>query len=293
MGACVGSGSNTNRTNQSSNQPRNQAQNQLPPRAAANPPNQQPIYRNPPPPPPPANRNAPKGPIPLTSVESQDRVHLEVYLRKNSFELVPVPQQAGNFSLTFEFDSLCVCIIDIYYFAVENLDQLGKNTLNFSVDTKMFPIPQSYRFNAGMKQKFPPNVSLIIPSKYPPDLLQFKNKIHIPIVVNIRNEDKTNMQTQTCFLAIENEGGNYKLSILKQKISIRQKWFILNEIYNLEKSEGECVICLGDKCTVTALPCKHCCLCVICSEMIRNDPQMKCPVCRAKVEKFVNIEFNE
>lgn len=285
MGACVGS-SSERQANQPSGRPQPQPQYNAPQRSNIIAPPQPIINRN-------FSSIPSSQPIPISAVNTQQRYHLQVYLRKNTFELHAVHKQPGTYSLNFEFDALDICVIEVYYFAVENLDATGKNTLNFCVDAKLFPTPQSFRFNPGMKQKFPENISLIAPAKYNKDLLTFKNKINVPLTVNIRNEDPTNLQSQTNFYTIEIEGDHYKLGLIRQKLSLSKKSYLLNEIYNLELREGECVICLEEKSTVASIPCKHCCLCEGCSEKMRKDPQMKCPICRAPVEKFIKMELNE
>ncbi|XP_063687569.1 uncharacterized protein LOC134820859 isoform X2 [Bolinopsis microptera] len=63
----------------------------------------------------------------------------------------------------------------------------------------------------------------------------------------------------------------------------------LQEQLNTEREEKLCVICtVNMKCAVL-LPCRHCCLCLECSEKVRNVEQPQCPLCRRNIANVMQI----
>ncbi|CAK9001434.1 Probable E3 ubiquitin-protein ligase MGRN1 (Mahogunin RING finger protein 1) (RING-type E3 ubiquitin transferase MGRN1), partial [Durusdinium trenchii] len=92
---------------------------------------------------------------------------------------------------------------------------------------------------------------------------------------------------------------NLQLKLLRQKVVIDQKEYLLEEIYGLadlakedgahdESSHGEpCVVCLSDPRTTAILPCRHLCLCEECARELSIGAQLRgdtCPICRGKIQ---------
>ncbi len=60
--------------------------------------------------------------------------------------------------------------------------------------------------------------------------------------------------------------------------------FELDEVYGLDESDAECIICLTDIRSIILLPCKHICICVACKKSIS-----KCPICRARIGSYLRF----
>ena len=66
----------------------------------------------------------------------------------------------------------------------------------------------------------------------------------------------------------------------------------MEEEYETKSSEDPCVICLMKSKNTVALPCKHmmCCAgCALQTKQHANGRDVKCPVCRQTVEKFLTV----
>ena len=51
-----------------------------------------------------------------------------------------------------------------------------------------------------------------------------------------------------------------------------------------------CVICWNDRKTIVLLPCRHLCVCILCSKKLWNNTQKeKCPICRKNVENLLEV----
>jgi len=235
--------------------------------------------------------------VPTNSVSAQSNLKLDVNIKRSSFQLIPTEAHPDQYSLVFEFDSLTTCLVTVYYFAVEVLDEAQEHTLYFSVDTSLYPSPQSYRFSPGLNYLFPSGASKIQPNLYSEDTLLYRNKQVIPIVITIKPEssDEEEIAWQSSFLSFKLEEGSYDLKLIKQKVHLPSVSYELHEIYGITGKEqtdtADCVICIHAPSCVTVMPCAHLCLCEQCSDLIRNEASRKCPICRTKVDQLIKIEF--
>ena len=63
----------------------------------------------------------------------------------------------------------------------------------------------------------------------------------------------------------------------------------LQEQLESEREQKLCLICtVNTKCAVL-LPCRHCCLCVECSEKLMSVEQPQCPLCRQGIANVMQI----
>lgn len=84
-------------------------------------------------------------------------------------------------------------------------------------------------------------------------------------------------------------------SITHRSYEINGRLFDLNMVYGGEKSDASsssrsvsCVICLGDDCNTTVLPCRHMCLCQDCAKNLVSGGS-KCPICRRGIQCFLRL----
>ena len=84
-------------------------------------------------------------------------------------------------------------------------------------------------------------------------------------------------------------------SIAHRSYEIKSQVFDLHMVYGGEKSDepsssrsASCVICLGDDCNTTVLPCRHMCLCQDCAKNLVSGGS-KCPICRRGVQCFLRL----
>jgi hypothetical protein len=60
------------------------------------------------------------------------------------------------------------------------------------------------------------------------------------------------------------------------------------EVYGLDDTEAECIICLTDIRDTILLPCKHICVCRSCHKSIN-----KCPICRSRIGSYMAFTEEE
>ncbi|KAJ6246364.1 mahogunin [Anaeramoeba flamelloides] len=124
----------------------------------------------------------------------------------------------------------------------------------------------------------------------------------------------TNSQSQRTFATFvyDKVKKTFSVRVLKQKITINQKTYLLKEIYGLDndleskkekkqdstlsrikKNERskECVICLDAESDTTILPCRHCCMCHNCAKILSTRSNI-CPLCRGPMKSFIQIQKN-
>ncbi len=74
----------------------------------------------------------------------------------------------------------------------------------------------------------------------------------------------------------------------------------MNDIYGIDnnaanitdETQRECVICFTTTKDTVVLPCRHMCLCIGCSQIVRMQTN-KCPICRTQVSSFMQIKIEE
>lgn len=217
--------------------------------------------------------------IHTTSISMMPDIDLEVHLHKNSLKLI---ESLDSLYLTFKYDSLCICIITVYYFGVEIFNKNEDHTLYFAVNTEKYPKPSSFKFPKGMNSEFPVNIAKISMSEYEQDLDSTKSQNQYHVIVTIKPAEGSHFPYESSFVKIEKERDGWKLTVLKQKIHFENSSFYLNEIYGLsdQGDDNYCVVCLSGKSKVTLMPCKHLCLCDECAKILAEASIKKCPICR-------------
>ncbi|KAJ3445610.1 hypothetical protein M0812_11496 [Anaeramoeba flamelloides] len=77
----------------------------------------------------------------------------------------------------------------------------------------------------------------------------------------------------------------------KQK-KIQKEQLTKNSLIVNNETRKECVICLDADPDTTILPCRHCCVCHECAELLRMKSD-KCPMCRGIIKSLIQINIGE
>ena len=98
-------------------------------------------------------------------------------------KLKKIEDEDYKYKLSFEFDWLHECFITIYFWATEGRDPYNY-PVYFLTPKNELP-PSSFKFNPGLKQKFPSDLYEIDVSSVPlKNLLKFRED-YFPLIINI------------------------------------------------------------------------------------------------------------
>jgi hypothetical protein len=113
-----------------------------------------------------------------------EHIQVEVSVDRNSIQLVPVEGQVKQYTLEFTFTAITDCVVTVYQFAQEIIDE-HRVSLRFEVDTTMYPAPQSFPFSAGEKQVFHASSLQFDFNLWSEDLLMTSDRSLYPLVISI------------------------------------------------------------------------------------------------------------
>ncbi|CAG9311743.1 unnamed protein product [Blepharisma stoltei] len=233
--------------------------------------------------------------VPSTTTAQVIPVRWDATINKGSIKLVSNDYKPNFYHLEFEYDSEFQCLINIYFFADE---QIGPAGVQYIVNTSKYPQPLFLNLPPAQSQKC--SQATIDISKYSPDELFFRNSNSYPIVIEIipRYPPETSRPPQalTTYLSFERKGRNLGVFPIRQKLTLAGQTYELMEIYGFSEKQGadnsNCVICLSEKNDTTVIPCRHACLCQYCAEMLKNQGRNSCPICRGPISSFVTIKLD-
>lgn len=220
-------------------------------------------------------------------------------IRKESIKLVK--DADGKYYFSFKFDSSYDCTITIFIWWQE-LRNANNIPLHF-VTTPDLPCPNQYKFSKGLDQDFPPKVNVLNPTLYKEQDLTEAKDDYFPVVLMIETDyppdykGKAKKSCQITYGKFNCETGDYSFQCLKQKFLFNNKMFDLGEIFGIEGGTANivndtnklCVICFTNDKDTVVLPCRHMCLCMECSQIVRRQSN-NCPICRTKVSTFIQIK---
>ena len=220
-------------------------------------------------------------------------------IRKESIKLEK--DNDGKYFFSFKFDSSYDCTITIFIWWQE-LRNANNIPLHF-VTAPDLPCPNQYKFSKGLNQDFPPKVNVLNPSLYKDQDLTVAKDDYFPVVLMIETDypsdykGKAKKSCQITYGKFNNDNASFSFNWLKQKFLFNNKMFDLGEIFGKEggtanlvnDTDKQCVICFTNDKDTVVLPCRHMCLCMPCSQVIRHQ-QNNCPICRTKVSTFIQIK---
>ncbi|CDW73216.1 zinc finger ring-type [Stylonychia lemnae] len=205
----------------------------------------------------------------------------------------------NQFYLDMKFDAIYECEITVFICTQE-----CRNASNIPLYPDQ-PNPHSYKFSKGLRQQFPPSISNINVNEYRlEDLINTKGDYY-PIVIMIESRypqdysgrAKRSIQyTYGCFT--QETPGLLKYKFLNQKFLYNNVIFDMSDIFGIDnaaaniadEAQKECVICYTTTKDTVVLPCRHMCLCIQCSQIVRMQTN-KCPICRTQVSSFMQIKI--
>ena len=126
-----------------------------------------------------------------------------------------------------------------------------------------------------------------------------------PIVISIETvypegyKGRGKKNIQFTYGAFQKDGQSIRYKFLKQKLLYNNQIMDLNDIYGVDnaaanladESQKECVVCYTTNKDTVVLPCRHMCLCIDCSQIVRMQTN-KCPICRTTVSSFLQIKYD-
>jgi len=106
----------------------------------------------------------------------------------------------------------------------------------------------------------------------------------------LKEED---LEKMFIYCVLKNKEGVYRVQVVKQKLQIEGRSYLLNDVYEIvpDANEGfiskDCTICLSRTIDTIVLPCRHMYLCSQCAKDMRRKELKKCSICRkCKKKKF-------
>ena len=167
-----------------------------------------------------------------------------------------------NFNLEFFCNALVQTKITCRFFVHEN--RLGfDQDPNFNIPTQKFNIFEGF------------NIQVICPIKSMS--YEYTNGSLYPIVIEATNQDMSEVTI------LEIQGENVK--VLQQRIIKDRVMYEIRDIFNppdehADERDRNCVICMGNSRNTVIEPCCHICLCEKCANLMREQINRKCPMCR-------------
>eukprot|EP00922_Rhytidocystis_sp_ex-Travisia-forbesii_P066150 GHVS01098220.1.p1 GENE.GHVS01098220.1~~GHVS01098220.1.p1 ORF type:complete len:330 (+),score=49.69 GHVS01098220.1:27-992(+) len=283
------------------------------------------IQQAPPPPPQPVSGGPPSAPEP-TRLELQKTcvVKNPVNLLKKTLQITKMSGSAHLYELSFNFDAASPAEIEVYFASTERLGPEQSPIFEGGKQcNSVVSVP------AGMNQTYKSKECLNL-LDYPLGDLQYSPGSSLyPIVVVLRCRRSTvgpdSIEGQYTYASLlnkakhflqsdKNEGHDssdpseekaWGVQTIKQKIQYGKKFFEVQEIYGIDRSNTgdaplpeddmmagrECVICLAEERNTAVLPCRHMCLCSGCADIMRRQSN-KCPICRQTVNSLLQISVN-
>lgn len=220
-------------------------------------------------------------------------------IRRETIKLIK--EKDDKYYFSFKFDSWFDWTITIFV-CWQELRNANNIPLHF-VTSPDLPCPNQYKFSMGLDQDFPPKINILATTVYKEqDLIEAKDD-YFPIVLMIETDypaDYTGKAKKSCQITygkLNFENSEYSFQWLKQKFLFNNKMFDLGEIFGIEGGTANlvndtnklCVICFTNNKDTVVLPCRHMCLWMAWSQIVRRQSN-NCPICRTKVSTFIQIK---
>lgn len=202
------------------------------------------------------------------------------------------------------------CTLSVHYHCKERSSPSG--TLTYEAADNDAPAPWSSSYPAGKHELRLAGDKAIDFQRWPLEVfwkLKQKRKDVIPIVLSLEApgaQSVVHISLDVPRTPDKETQLNLQCKVLRQKVVIDQKEYLLEEIYGLadlgkddgahdETSHGEpCVVCLSDPRNTAILPCRHLCLCEECARELTIGAQLRgdtCPICRGKIQTIQVFEL--
>lgn len=248
---------------------------------------------------------------PNINIQKISVVRNSINLRRRSLRLIH--HKDNKYLINFVFDSLCDVEITISFCCVEKIDEQHQSiyvSTKYETFGKVFPSNVNCTYLSDPEAAIDFNRMDINDLKWKP---QYENIVPVLITLKALGTEIPQIQFTLAYIQendvkgkFENiQNDRYKLIIYGQKIQLGSRIFEMKEIYGIEKlkelevdpvnnflSGRECVICLSAERNTVVLPCRHMCLCNMCTHIVRLH-NTKCPICRQNVIGFLQMSVDE
>ncbi|KAH8585008.1 RING domain [Cryptosporidium sp. chipmunk genotype I] len=214
----------------------------------------------------------------LISISKSKAVQNQCHINGLTIKYIPSLKR-----IKFEYDCIQDSILNIY-----NSNSLEENLINTEKPIFTHNIPKSLNkeFQFDLKSDLKKNFVLEIKPK------------------GLSSNSTGTIQLTFCE-QVSKKGNNAlesQIEIKRQCVLYNGKAFEIQNIFGLSNNSSKtskngedsekCVICLTNNRETILLPCRHACLCKVCSNALFKNTQ-DCPVCRNSVLGVVNIEDNK
>ncbi|CAM6058108.1 unnamed protein product [Sphagnum tenellum] len=238
--------------------------------------------------------------------QNANTIQNDVNLKKETLRLEKDEENPGFHLVAFSFDAAVSGSISIFFLAKE-----GPNCSLSSLKPHIYT-PIRVHFEKGLRQKFKqaPGTGVDLSLFDEKELLKEHLEENVfPLVVRIETVPRSPppdvqsieneslgaplpkwIHSQTTQAVIEKkDDGDYRGCVVKQILWVNGKRYELQEIYGIEDTGKECVICLSKPRDTVVLPCRHMCMCSDCAKVLRYQTN-RCPICEARVERLLQMK---
>ena len=213
-----------------------------------------------------------------------------------------------NSFLSFKYTSICELYISIYI----NLTEIEHISTNLTTEIKLQKQSSfekhlicSKKDNFNFKINIPLSIQeldqIFIPKTPPNKIIRYK------LLIRLEPIDYKNRFTNQYYFNF-NLKKEITVNLIKHKIEIKNKSFLIYDIYGIEDFKDNeqdskalkqiCNICLDEIISVLILPCRHMSLCLNCANMYNEVNEetgefkltKECPVCREKIKCFIHVK---
>jgi hypothetical protein len=232
-----------------------------------------------------------------SSILSTAVINTDVHVRSDSVKLEAVG--AGVYSLHFLFDCKVDTWVCIYFFATESLDANGLNSC-YQVSPRTQINQVFNKHSPGLNLSFDNPDAVVDVSNYSEAELTGGDTPPYPFVIELKPiySDASQSQTHTTFVTLTKERGTFEAKVIKQKFQLGSRAYEIHEMFGIQQSSNqgedestECVVCLTATRDTAIVPCLHMCLCMECANILRSQPNSRCPICRAAVQSLLQIQL--
>lgn len=225
-------------------------------------------------------------------------VNTDVHLRPDSVGLEADAESPNIYNLRFVLDCKVETWVCIYLFAEESLDANGLNT-QYHVSSRSGVDQIAVKINPEFNVVFEHPDAAINISQYTELELTAAGTPPYPFVIELKPiySDNRPSQTHTTFVSMAKERESFEAKVVKQKFQIGSRVYRIHEMFGLqqqannigEEESTECVICMTVARNTAVVPCLHLCLCIECANILRSQPNSRCPMCRTSVESLIAL----
>jgi len=200
----------------------------------------------------------------LNILPDSTRVNTNVNIQRRSIQLSNLDKKIPNCDISFVFDALSPCLIEIY------CQSTDKNLRNL-VTQRSYP--------KGLTQVFEYSCENFVCKS---EDTEEELSLFVIIIKGEEDNDYDSFKQISTLNVVDEE------LIVNQKIIFKDKAFVTREIFGLEPESlrEDCVICLSELKNVVLIPCNHFCVCRPCAQILKLSTN-KCPICRGNVRSMI------